>query len=85
MIYFSDGCAGQYKNCKNFINLCHHLEDFGIPAEWHFFATSHGKGPCDGLGGVVAACSVPILIRSQHPFNFLPSVRHIYRELFSNF
>ena len=53
MIYFSDGCAGQYKNCKNFINLCHHLEDFGIPAEWHFFATSHGKGPCDGLGGVV--------------------------------
>ena len=53
VIYFSDGCAGQYKNFKNFINLCHHLEDFGIPAEWHFFATSHGKDPCDGLGGVV--------------------------------
>ena len=53
MIYFSDGCAGQYKNCKNFINLCYHLEDFAVPAEWHFFATSHGKGPCDGVGGVV--------------------------------
>ena len=51
--YFSDGCAGQYKNCKNFINLCYHLEDFGVPAEWHFFATSHGKGPCDGVGGTV--------------------------------
>jgi hypothetical protein len=53
ILYFSDGCAGQYKNCKNFINLCHHKEDFGIEAEWNFFATSHGKGPCDGVGGTV--------------------------------
>ena len=22
--YFSDGCAAQYKNCKNLINLCYH-------------------------------------------------------------
>ena len=28
-------------------------EDFGINAEWHFFATSHGKGPCDGVGGTI--------------------------------
>ena len=27
--------------------------DFGIPAEWHFFATAHGKGPCDGVGGTL--------------------------------
>jgi len=27
--------------------------DFRIDAEWDFFATSHGKGPCDGLGGTV--------------------------------
>ena len=45
--------AGQYKNCKSFINLCYHLEDFGVPAAWHFFATSHGMGPCDGVGGAV--------------------------------
>ena len=51
--YFSDGCAGQYKNYKNFINLCLHKEDFGLDAEWVFFATSHGKSPCDGIGGVV--------------------------------
>ena len=48
IIYFSDGCAGQYKNCKNFVNLCLHEEDFGAPCEWHFFATSNGKGPSDG-------------------------------------
>lgn len=27
--------------------------DFGINAEWNFFATCHGKGPCDALGGVL--------------------------------
>ncbi|KAL5503158.1 hypothetical protein EMCRGX_G010065 [Ephydatia muelleri] len=53
MVYFSDGCSSQYKNCKNFLNLTHHEDDFGMPAEWHFFATSHGKGPSDGVGGSV--------------------------------
>ena len=43
LIYFSDGAASQYKNYKNFINLCYHENDFGVPAEWNFFATSHGK------------------------------------------
>ena len=42
IIYFSDGCAAQYKNCKKFLNLCHHEVDFGIAAEWHFFATWQG-------------------------------------------
>lgn len=51
--YFSDGAASQYKNYKNFINLCYHELDFQVKAEWHFFATSHGKGPCDGIGGTV--------------------------------
>ena len=35
---------------KNFINLCLHETDFGVQAEWHFFATSHGKV---GVGGTV--------------------------------
>jgi hypothetical protein len=48
--YFSDGCAGQYKNRKNFINLFHHVSDFGISAQWNFFAPAHGKGPCDAFG-----------------------------------
>ena len=50
--YFTDGCAGQYKNKSNFINLCHHEEDFGLEGEWNFF-TSHGKSACDGIGGTV--------------------------------
>lgn len=51
--YFSDGCAAQYKNCKNFLNLCHHHKDFNLKACWSFFATSHGQSPCDGIGGTV--------------------------------
>ena len=53
LIYFSDGAASQYKNYKNFTNLCHHNHDHGLDAEWNFFATSHGKSPCDGIGGTV--------------------------------
>ena len=30
-----------------------HKEDFGISTEWHFSATAHGKGACDGLGGTI--------------------------------
>ena len=33
------------------INLFHHQQDFNIGAEWIFFATSHGKSPCEGVGG----------------------------------
>ena len=51
--YFSDGCVGQYKEFKNLLNLCHHTQDFGLHAVWSFFATSHGKYPCDGIGGIV--------------------------------
>lgn len=51
IMYFSDGAASQFKNRFNMVNLLQHEEDFGVPAEWHYFATSHGKGPSDGLGG----------------------------------
>jgi hypothetical protein len=44
VLYFTDGCKAQYKNRKNFANLVNHQMDFGIEAEWHFFATAHGKG-----------------------------------------
>ena len=51
VLYFSDGAASQYKNFKNFVNLCYHEIDHGIQAQWHFFTTSHGKSPYDGIGG----------------------------------
>jgi hypothetical protein len=51
VIYFTDGASSQYKNKKNFLNICYHEQDFGLQVEWHFFATAHGKNACDGIGG----------------------------------
>lgn len=53
VLYVTDGCAAQYKCCTSFLNLCQHEKMFGLKAEWLFFATSHGKSPCDGIGGLV--------------------------------
>ena len=52
-MYFLGDCVGQYKNLKSFLNLCLHEQDFDIPAEWHFFATSHGKGPSNAIEGTI--------------------------------
>lgn len=49
--YFTDGCAQQFKNIYTLSSLCHSSEDFGVKAEHHFMATSHGKGSHDGIGG----------------------------------
>jgi hypothetical protein len=53
VIHFTDGADSQYQNFKKFINLLHHKQDFNLDGEWHFFATSHGKGPFDGIGGTL--------------------------------
>lgn len=64
--YFSDGAPQQF---KNFVNLYYHEDDLDIPAEWHFFATAHGKGPCDGIGGILkrlaARASLQLAIDKQ--------------------
>ena len=55
---FSDRAPQQFKIKKAFANLCCHRDDFDVYAKWYFFATAHGKGPCDGLAG-----TIKILIR----------------------
>ena len=49
------------------MNFCHQKDDFGVKAEWHFSATSHGKGPCDGLGGTVKRLAAHASL--QRPYN----------------
>lgn len=34
------------------INLRYHQNDFGVPAEWHIFATAYGKVATDGVGAL---------------------------------
>ena len=76
--YFSDGCAAQYKNRKNFINVSYHQEDFDVTAEWHFFTTSHGKGPCDGVAGTVKRLAT--LASLKRPFdNHILTARELFQ------
>ena len=51
--YFSGGCAGQCKNYKAFLNLCHHKSVFNNDVTWAFFATNYGKSPCNRIVGTV--------------------------------
>jgi len=51
---WSDGCGGQFKNKWQMNKLVKLVGDvrFGlVGSEHHYFASCHGKGPCDGLGG----------------------------------
>ena len=82
--YFTDGCAAQYKNRFNFVNVCHHEEDFGIKCEWNFFATSHGKGACDGIGGTVKRAAYKESLRRPYA-NQILDVEALYEYLSGSF
>ena len=49
----ADGASSQFKQRFLFSNLYEWETEFGVKISWHFFATSHGKGVVDGLGGMV--------------------------------
>ncbi len=51
--FFSDGAASQFKQKFLFVNITFFAEMYQCDASWHFFATSHGKGIVDGIGGTV--------------------------------
>ena len=63
LFFISDGAASQYKN------LCQFKNKYKIEGEWHFFATSHGKGPCDAIGGTLKrmATRASLAKEREHP------------------
>ena len=56
--YFLDGCAGQYKTCKNMLNQTYHFKDFGIKETRQLFATSRGKFPWHKIAGATKIFTV---------------------------
>lgn len=50
---FSDGCASQFKNRFILTSLPLIEKNNKIKVTWSFFATSHGKGAVDGIGGTI--------------------------------
>ena len=61
--YVTDGGPSHFKNRQNILNLTFHEVDFGVPAVWSFSATSHGKGPVDGLGAALKSTATRYLLR----------------------
>ena len=50
---FSDGPTSQFKQRYLFSNLHSWEEEHDLKITWNFFATSHGKGVVDGIGGTL--------------------------------
>ncbi|CAF3317809.1 unnamed protein product [Rotaria sp. Silwood2] len=51
--FFSDGAASQFKQRYLFQNLTRMMMEHDLKLSWNFFATSHGKGVVDAIGGIV--------------------------------
>lgn len=47
------------------MDISHSSSDHGIEMERSFFGSSHGKGPCDGVGGVVKAAATQAVLGKQ--------------------
>ena len=48
--------------------------DFGVEAEWHYFATSHDKGPCNGVGGLLKRMATRACL--QRPYQDQTQTHH---------
>lgn len=70
VIYFGDGRSAQYINL-NFVNLRHHKEDHVLTAKWNFFATSHGKNACDGVGGTIKCLATKASLQRSYDNHLL--------------
>ena len=53
IVEFTDGCSGQYKSKSPFADNSYTKLTHGISFERNFFGSRHGKGPSDGVSGVV--------------------------------
>jgi len=53
IIFFSDNAASQFKNRYVINYLTTMLDTMDIDISWNYFASSHGKGVVDGIGGIL--------------------------------
>ena len=75
--YVTDGGPAHFKNRYIILNLSFHQTDFGIRAIWTFSATSHGKGPVDGLGAAIKSTATRYLMR-HGPEEAFKSAKEFY-------
>jgi hypothetical protein len=81
--YFSDGDASQYKNRKNVANLVTRKKVSGIAAQWHFFVTSHGKGPCHAAGETTKWHAVRVSLQCPYDKQ-IPATKDFFEFAYHN-
>lgn len=84
IIYTSDGAKQHFKNKFQIANLIQHKEDFSIDAEWHYSATAHGKGACDGIGATFKREAYRASLTAK-PQNAILTPQKLYSWAKSNF
>ena len=75
--YVTDGGPSHFKNRYNILNLSFHEIGFGVRAIWTFTATSHGKGPMDGLSAAIKSTATRYLMR-HGPEEAFKSAKQFY-------
>lgn len=80
LIYVTDGVTllEQIQLFKPILIM--HNIDFACDAEWHFHATSYGKGPCDGIGGAVKRKTTQVSLTREYN-NQISTPQHIHLQL----
>lgn len=69
---------------NNLANVCFHEKDFKIKVvSYNFFATSHGKNPCDAIGGTIKRTVMRHCLRST-PDNQITSPKEMYDYALEN-
>lgn len=84
LVFWSDGCAAQYKSRKPFWNICQNFSS-NYNIEWNFYGSRHGKGAADGETGVIKSFlgravrdQQVVIDNANDVYNFLcSSDRHI--------
>lgn len=67
---WSDGPSSQFKNKYIAASLRFLENKHNVKIQWNYFATSHGKGPVDGIGGSVKRqVRQAVLSRKDHVYN----------------
>ena len=62
---FSDGAGQHFKQKFTISNITFYEMELGVKCNWHFFATSHGKGAVDGVGGTVKRAVYKAIMAEQ--------------------
>jgi hypothetical protein len=72
--YFTDGAKQHFKSRKAMWFLGQYKELFGVPAAWNFYASGHGKGPCDGIGSCLKSLVRRASLRNHNITDAVPMI-----------